>query len=400
MRYILYYMLISCLFIPVACRITSNETTNMQINWNTLPDLPGPGGMPFTGVSAPFAGIHNNKLIVAGGCNFPDKPPYEGGRKVFYSFVYWLDLEKKTSHGWQPAGELSRPVAYGATVSTPHGIICIGGTDETCSFPDVCRLYWEEETQTIRQEPLPSLPVTLDNMAATYVDGKVIVAGGNENGTPSNRVWLLDLQTGDGWETLPAFPGHGRVQPVLAAHSFPDTYLLYLGSGFSPLSGTTPAEVATDLWKYDSLTGIWEKETGFTSPEPTPLTFTGGSAFFYGQHQLVFAGGVNYPVFSRALNFKILLQQAEESGEEEQVNGILEEMNSYMRHPIEWYQFNSRIYLYDIEHKTWQWSEPSGQAARAGAGMVMQDNSLFIINGELKPGVRTPVVHQALFIAD
>ena len=30
------------------------------------------------GVSAPFGGVVNDYLIMAGGCNFPDKPVFEG----------------------------------------------------------------------------------------------------------------------------------------------------------------------------------------------------------------------------------------------------------------------------------------------------------------------------------
>ena len=44
-----------------------------------LPDYPVPGG-----VSAPFAGMVGNYMVVGGGCNFPDVPAADGGVKRFY----------------------------------------------------------------------------------------------------------------------------------------------------------------------------------------------------------------------------------------------------------------------------------------------------------------------------
>nr|MDE5638509.1 hypothetical protein [Odoribacter sp.] len=36
------------------------------------------------GVSAPYAGMSGDRLVVAGGCNFPGVPAAEGGEKVYY----------------------------------------------------------------------------------------------------------------------------------------------------------------------------------------------------------------------------------------------------------------------------------------------------------------------------
>ena len=74
-----------------------------MINWTKLPDLPGAADTASLGVSAPFAGIHNGVLIVAGGCNFPDKPVTEGGAKRYYSEIFvllpegWKEIEPTAS---------------------------------------------------------------------------------------------------------------------------------------------------------------------------------------------------------------------------------------------------------------------------------------------------------------
>ena len=46
------------------------------LNWSQLPLLPNQFG-----VGGPNAGVHNGALIVAGGANFPNGPPWQVGDK-------------------------------------------------------------------------------------------------------------------------------------------------------------------------------------------------------------------------------------------------------------------------------------------------------------------------------
>ena len=43
------------------------------------------------GVSACYAGIYQGELLIAGGCNFPETPAAEGGKKKFYQGIYAAD---------------------------------------------------------------------------------------------------------------------------------------------------------------------------------------------------------------------------------------------------------------------------------------------------------------------
>ena len=53
------------------------------------------------GVSAAYAGILNDKLILAGGCNFPDVRAAEGGKKRFYKGVYVADIKLDNIPEWK-----------------------------------------------------------------------------------------------------------------------------------------------------------------------------------------------------------------------------------------------------------------------------------------------------------
>ena len=108
---------------------------------STLPSIGGnfrplPDPIGFAG---PFAGTSGGALIVAGGANFPDKMPWEGGRKVWYDTAFVLD---RTNGQWRSALKLPRPLGYGVSVTTPDGVLCIGGSDATQHVRDVFLLRW------------------------------------------------------------------------------------------------------------------------------------------------------------------------------------------------------------------------------------------------------------------
>ena len=138
------YLLLLAIILA-GCRQPISQPISNMINWNKLPDLPGMANTTSLGVSAPFAGISNGILLVAGGCNFPDKPVTEGGEKRYYSDIFALDLSA-VSNGWKKAGNLPFPIAYGASVTTPYGVVCIGGNNSDGSSAEVFQLTWNEDT--------------------------------------------------------------------------------------------------------------------------------------------------------------------------------------------------------------------------------------------------------------
>ena len=65
------------------CVSPAGSANVMSISWEELPPLPPSAGQSKQpGVAGPFAGVHRDALIVAGGANFPDKMPWEGGHTL------------------------------------------------------------------------------------------------------------------------------------------------------------------------------------------------------------------------------------------------------------------------------------------------------------------------------
>lgn len=394
-KIILTGWLILLLFSLAGCNQSASKPKDIMINWSKLPDLPGMADTASLGVSAPFTGISNGTLLVAGGCNFPDKPVTEGGAKKYYSDIFALDLSNKAA-GWRKAGNLPLPVAYGAAVTTPEGIVCIGGNNSDTFFPDVYLLSWNKADEKVDIRRLASLPASMDNLSATYMDKTVYVAGGNENMSPCNTFLSMELAVESDWTSLPEFPGPARVQPVLTAQKAEDGIRIYLAGGFQPIQGDREAIVPSDMLSYHPATKTWRTETELPLFEDeADRTFTGGCAVTYSDSSILLMSGVNYNRFLAAVNRPKLIEAAEANDDTTLVNTLQADAKAYMHHPVEWYKFNTALLQYNTFTKEWTDLGNYEQLARAGAGAVIVNNHLIIINGELKPGIRTPQVNQA-----
>ena len=202
------------LSLGVAGSSAAGESESSSLEWAELPPLPDS-----LGVAGPFVGTSGGALIVAGGANFPDGPPWEGHKKVFHDRIYVLEKPDGT---WRVAEQkLPRPLAYGVSVTTPEGILCIGGADADRHYGDVLliRLLGDR----IELGALPPLPAPAAYACGTMLGTTVYVAGGTE--APSSTSALHTFRAMDlsrptserKWEALEPWPGPERFLAVAAA---------------------------------------------------------------------------------------------------------------------------------------------------------------------------------------
>lgn len=340
------------------------------------PALKEIGTMPSTeqgfeqGVSACYAATHENYLLIAGGCNFPETPAAEGGAKRYYKGIYRAALGDTLA--WEKRGELPTASGYGANIQTTDGRwIIAGGMNSDSATAAVISI---DLTTECAVEQLPPLPCTIDNTAGSAASGKVYIVGGNANGKPSNRVFVLDLENiAEGWHELPPMPSRPRVQPVCAAGS----NALFVWGGFCPADSIGDAITHTDGLCYSFATGQWS-----TLPDATingeAITLSGGTATLINDSTIVATGGVNRDIFTDAISGTYaLIDKAD-----------------YMLQPCEWYRFNHRLMKFDTKSGNWSLIDQNRAYARAGALILSHNNNIIYIGGELKPGIRTPQIHR------
>lgn len=205
-------------------------------------------------------------------------------------------MSNDTAFEWKKIGQLPQAAAYGVTISTEKGLICVGGTTATHSLSDVFLLSLQKDT--LKRETLPSLPVTMDNMAGALVGHSLYIVGGNVNGIPSSAMYMLDLSDlSGGWKRETDIPGEPRVQPVCVAQDGK----LYVWGGFAPAVEGHQASLSVDGYMYSPETKEWSSVATPYDAEGNEISLGGGMGTSFGEGMILCAGGVDKDIFLKAL---------------------------------------------------------------------------------------------------
>lgn len=340
----------SSLFLPVLAVLSlavGCAARQPSPHWSQLPPVPDREGF-----AGHFAGVSGGSLLVAGGSNFPDKRPWDGGKKVWYDQVFSLPSPDSR---WAVVGRLPRPNAYGVSVTTPDGLLCIGGGDAREHFRDVFCLRLDAGQITVT--PLPSLPVPCAFMTGALVGRTVYVAGGVE--TPASTqclhsLWSLDLDhAGEGWQYLPPCPGPARILAVAGAAN--GSFYLFSGASLSAGPDGKPVRrYLRDAWRYSPSSG-WVRlpdlpRAAVAAVTPAPLI---------DQHLIIVSGDDGTHV-----GFK---PETEHPG------------------------FPRNLLSYDTRSDEWS-TLANCPISRATVPAVVWENQFVLPCGEERPGYRTPEV--------
>lgn len=240
---------------------------------DTLQWEKGPAIPDREGYAGPFAGVHNGVLLVAGGANFPDRRPWEGGTKIWYDRVLLLDSPQGT---WRVVGKLPRPLGYGISITAPDGVICIGGSDSTAHYADVFRLQWNGKA--LETAPLPRLPKPCANSCGALLDKTLYISGGIETPDATEAMttfWSLDLtRLQDGWREEKPWNGVGRMLSV--AGIYDGAFYLFGGAALKKGADGKPERVwLRDAHRFKPGEG-WTRLTelprvSVAAPTPAPV---------------------------------------------------------------------------------------------------------------------------------
>ena len=338
------------------------STFKAKIDDLTIPNHPIPHG-----VSAPFAGVINDWIIVAGGCNFPDIPAAEGGKKVYYSEIYAINMKEK-SKGWKLIGRLPNSAAYGATVSIGDNLYFIGGENMEGKLNSVYKVSMKSEACKVDLETLPSIPECITNLSGTAIGQDIYITGGITD-TNKNSVYRISTQSSSEWEKLLSYPGNKRIQSILLANGKNELYLI---GGFQSPSKKKEGVLSDDILCYNIEKRSWKRLIELPFDENgEKRCLIGGSGIAHND-MLILTGGVNYKIFNNAINGKA--------------------PNDYLKKPVEWYKFNDDILFFNLRNKTWNIVKDVNGMAKAGGILLEYKNSLYMICGETKPGIRSSEV--------
>jgi SSS family solute:Na+ symporter len=383
----------------------------MSIAWEEFPSLPPSAGQTRQpGVAGPFAGVHGDVLIVAGGANFPDKMPWDGGAKIWWDDIWVLEKRPDGSARWvsDKTFKLPRRLGYGVSVSTAEGVVCAGGNDADRCYADVFLLSWDAKAREIRRTALPSMPEPLSFMAGALVGTTLYVAGGQhvmKNAIPSSAFWSLDLSKRNRpaefkWTVLPTWPGVARVVPVAAAQRSRRGEEFFLFSGRVPQAGR-PTELLADAFAFDPRTRSWR-----TLPKiggGPGASVMAGMAAPVGHDEVLLFGGDRGELFLELEAHDLAIDAArrkladapagERSALERQIDERLAaKRRIYGSHP----GFGREVFAYDTTSDAWRVVTRSTVEPQVTTFAVNWGNAVVIPSGEIRPGVRTPKIVRAV----
>ncbi len=345
-----------------------------ELKWSIVSEIPPEAGQPQSiGYAGPVAGTHNGVLFIGGGANFPEGMPWLGGQKKYHDELWvYKPAENKFELFRLPA-----TLAYSANVSTPEGVISIGGENETGIIPDVLFTQWKDGKAVVAK--LPPLPIGITNAAAAVVGSSLYVAGGETKEATSAGLFTMNLNdTAAGWEELKSLPQATSHAVLVAA-----------GKGKLFLAGgrkKTPSGISdlyATLYEYDIAANEWKQKKSM------PYALCAGTGTIINDEYIVMFGGDKGETFHKTETIIAKINAEKDSTVKEQLTK--EKIKIQSTHP----GFSKEVLWYNVKTDEWTASGSIPFDAPATTTAVKIGDKVFIPSGEIKAGVRTPQILQA-----
>ncbi|HCO67326.1 MAG TPA: hypothetical protein DIT04_06180 [Dysgonomonas sp.] len=232
------------------------------------------------------------------------------------------------------------------------------------------------------------MPVGIFNAGTTLINDKIYITGGVSSEGKSDYIYSLDMNDiKKGWQRINTNQTDERQQPVV----FAQNGNLFMAGGYDEKN----AKVFSDVLKFNLWDNKWYKFS-VIGTEGSPQTFIGSGSVNLSSSCTVFTGGADYEIFTSALKRIKSRQEAVATGNTELAESLQKAGKEYMTQPADWYKFHVNLLTFDAQNKEWKSLGDFPQSARAGAGIAIHGNELYIICGELKPGIRTAEVNKII----
>ncbi|MCH2183728.1 MAG: sodium:solute symporter [Mariniblastus sp.] len=394
------------------------DGTRSQVDFEPLDPLPDN-----LGLAGPIVGVHEDRLVVAGGANFaePDDPLLWSKPKLYHDRLFSLVPDQETSSGyrWQdePGVRLPCPVGYSSVVSTPYGVLSIGGENAEGPLDRVFLIRQREgvgqggASWEIIDRAIPDLPLPATAGGAALVGDYVYVVAGKVEQSDGTRgasriVWRLKLDhladvhdsTTNGpvgaWEPVATWPSGGpeRMFPLVSSQhdGFGERLYVVGGRYVGEPSNLTPFMVTPgekeasrlqflrDVWVFDPgrfESKSFDPKTGeYGGPEcwrrlaDAPVPMSAGTIAPVGPSHLLVPTYASGDILQKQLKWTFRGRNKVEDFE----------------HP----GFPGQPFLYHTLTDTWVATGPS-TAGQVTTPAVVWDDTIFLISGEVRPRVRT-----------
>ena len=319
-------------------------------------------------------------VIAAGGANFPDAAPWEGGAKVWSDSVFIFENGE-----WRLAdSKLPIPLGYGSSVQTPNGILIIGGNNSKQTSERVFLLSYDIVNKRIVIKDYPDLPRPLAYTAAVVNDNQVYLVGGYDGNASTNSMFILDLDNPKKWERGKDFVEGPRSFHSAVIQETSNGSKLFVFGGRNQVNDRAIA-IYDNYIAYDLKRKRWE------GPRPISLNgknraISGSSAQCMGSMHVLVYGGDDGVLFSalQDLNKEVELQESDSTKSQ-----LISKKESILNtHP----GFSKDILAFNTITQKWYVYGSLEQGLPVTMLSFGKEDGFYMISGEIAPGVRTPMV--------
>jgi len=337
-----------------------------KITWEYAGDLEAQKGFDKNiGVAGVLSGRIGNFVVVGGGANFPDGTVLDGGKKKTYPDLYLLE----NNNGKLKVKEhttLPNEIGYGSSVTTDKGIYYIGGSTNAEAANDITLITLDNSSK-LKYEKIGDLPFTLSNGIAAEYNGKLYIGLGNQNGKDSTKLYEYDLQSNQIKE-LASLPDKTAMNQCVAQILNGNLYVFSGGGSI----------ISTDGYKYDIKSNTWSKVSSVKLGNKE-ISLYGANSVKLNEDEMLVIGGFDKAVYDNAVyNLGAL------KGDE-----LAKFRQNYFGSAYYEFNWNKEMMVYNAKSDLWYSLGQVPFDAPCGEGLVLTDENIFSINGEVRPGIRS-----------
>lgn len=332
-----------------------------KLNWSSIGEIPKQLGYEnHVGLANFLYGLVDNKFVVAGGSNFPLISNLDGGEKIKHKDLYiFTDNDSKIEILSQDTMEYN--FSDGANIQVDNEIFYIVDNKilnvKSIDGNIQCSLYSE-------------IPFSIYNSFGVHYNSKIYFGLGNINGEANTKIYSFDIEEKILVE-ITEIPFEKRSQSVVTVYKDE----LYIFGGGSSVA-------YTDGYKYSFKESKWSK-IGNVEINGEQISVLGAANTKVGDKLLVI-GGFNKEVWDAANYNLSTLEGIEKKAYRE----------FYLNQPIEDYKWNKQVLCYDFSTNEWSSLGEISFDAPCGSGLVVYNDNLYSIMGEIRPGIRTKEVYK------
>ena len=377
MKKILLHTAILLTLIFSITNVVAQNKTASTIKWSLLASLPQPVKGQTSGLAGAFTGAGGQTMWIAGGANFSNGLPWEGGTKILHDTIFFFHRKGQHAALLPQRKRLPFAVAYGVSIPIQNGVACLGGQTNTGLSEKAFIAKLTDGIANLTIENLPDLPTGVANAAGTVAGNKIYIAGGETATGVVSSFLCLDLSAAQSrWKKLADLP-QAVSHTMLVAQSYKNETALYLiGGRRKERSGIS--EFFAAVYRYNIKTDTWESCASLPYPLSAHTGVTNGT------QQILVLGGDKGLVFGKVEKALVAIEKETDAAKKAQ---LIKEKNEWQHtHP----GFSREILVYNTDKDIWENAGSLPFPTPVTTQAFTWGKDIVLPSGEIKAGVRSP----------